>query len=375
MKGELLSILNYFEREKGLDRETIIKSIEEGLFSVYRKRVDIEGGSLHLDVETGEVYLIKDGERERLPSLSNERIAAQSAKQIILQKLREAEKWAIFEEYEKKKGEIVSGTVDRFERGDIFVQLGKDEALLSEDEIPKRERHYRGQIVRALLLNVKREGEQLFLSRTHPDFVRKLFLQEIPEVKEGLVEIKGIARFPGECTKIAVHSTESRIDGVGTCIGTRGNRIRNIIKELNQERIDVIRWSEDPAIFISSCLSPAKCERVELGKKGKEALVILDDDQVALAIGKNGQNIKLASKLCGWYLKVESLKEVKEEGLPAVIAVPGIGEKRAKILASSGFSSIKALAQASPERLQEIEGLGKKRAEKIIQEAKKMMGK
>ncbi len=230
MKGELLSILNYFEREKGLDRETIIKSIEEGLFSVYRKRVDIEGGSLHLDVETGEVYLIKDGERERLPSLSNERIAAQSAKQIILQKLREAEKWAIFEEYEKKKGEIVSGTVDRFERGDIFVQLGKDEALLSEDEIPKRERHYRGQIVRALLLNVKREGEQLFLSRTHPDFVRKLFLQEIPEVKEGLVEIKGIARFPGECTKIAVHSTESRIDGVGTCVGTRGNRIRNIIK-------------------------------------------------------------------------------------------------------------------------------------------------
>ena len=374
---ELINALDYLEREKGIDRDTLIRSIEKGLLSVFRKRTNLENGiSLHLDARTGEIaFFDQDGKRMPISTFPLDRISAQSAKQVIIQQLREAEKEAIFQEFKKREGEIVSAIVEQYEPKGLLVTIGKAEAIFPHEHLLPRERYRRGERIRGYLLEVRKTSKEppVILSRTHPDFIKVLFKEEIPEINEGIVEVKSIARYPGECTKIAVASKNEKIDPVGTCIGVKGSRIRTILKELGGERVDVIRWNEDPAFFITNALAPAKCEEIRVDSAKKEALVILLDDQLSLAIGKKGQNVKLAAKLSGYRINVKSRAAIREEVLPAIVVLPGIGKKTAESLSRAGLSSIKELAEAGVSALLEIDGIGKKKAEKIIAAAKEAM--
>jgi len=265
--------------------------------------------------------------------------------------------------------------VEQYEPKGLLVTIGKAEAIFPHEHLLPRERYRRGERIRGYLLEVRKTSKEppVILSRTHPDFIKVLFKEEIPEINEGIVEVKSIARYPGECTKIAVASKNEKIDPVGTCIGVKGSRIRTILKELGGERVDVIRWNEDPAFFITNALAPAKCEEIRVDSAKKEALVILLDDQLSLAIGKKGQNVKLAAKLSGYRINVKSRAAIREEVLPAIVVLPGIGKKTAESLSRAGLSSIKELAEAGVSALLEIDGIGKKKAEKIIAAAKEAM--
>ncbi|MCK4244766.1 MAG: transcription termination factor NusA [Candidatus Omnitrophica bacterium] len=375
---ELINALDYLEREKGIDRDTLIRSIEKGLLSVFRKRTNLENGiSLRLDPKTGEIaFFDQEGKRMPISAFPLDRISAQSAKQVIIQQLREAEKEAIFQEFKKREGEIVSAVVERYEPKGLLVTIGKAEAIFPHEHLLPREHYRRGERIRGYLLEARRTSKEpaVILSRTHPDFIKVLFNEEIPEISERIIEIKSIARYPGECTKIAVSSKKERVEPLGTCIGVKGSRIKMILKELGGERVDVIRWNGDPALFIANALAPAKCEEVRVNPAKKEALVILPDDQLSLAIGKKGQNVKLAAKLSGYKINVKSRSAIREELLPAIVVLPGIGKKTAASLAKIGLSSIKELAEASISTLSKISGIGKKRAEKIITAAKETMG-
>ncbi len=371
---ELINALDYLEREKGIDRDTLISSIEKGLLSVFRKRTNMESGvSLHLDARTGEIaFFDQEGRRMSISAFPLDRISAQSAKQVIIQQLREAEKEATFQEFKKREGELVSAIVERYELKGLLVTIGKADAIFPHEHLLPREHYRRRERIRGYLLEVKRRSKEppVILSRTHPDFIKLLFKEEIPEIKDGIIEIKAIARYPGECTKIAVASKNERIDPVGTCIGVKGSRIKMVLKELGGERVDVIRWNEDPEIFITNALAPAKCEEIRVDPAKKEALVILPDEQLSLAIGKKGQNVKLAARLSGYKINVKSRTAIREEALPAVVVLPGVGKKTAESLSRVGLSSIKELAEAGISILLKIEGIGKKKAEKIIKAAK-----
>ena len=372
---ELINALDYLEREKGIDRDTLVKSIEKGLLSVFLKRGNIQDGTtLHLDAKTGEiVFLNQDGKKIPFSAFPLDRISAQSAKQVIIQQLREAEKDILFQEFKKREGELVSAVVERYEPKGLLVIIGKAEAIFPHEHLLPKEHYRRGERILGYILEVRRMSKSppIILSRTHPEFIKVLFRSEIPEVSEGIIEVKNIARYPGECAKIAVSSNSEKVEPVGTCIGVRGSRIKVILKELSGERVDVIRWNENPEIFVANALSPAKCEKVELDSVKKEALVVLPDDQLSLAIGKKGQNVKLAAKLSGYKIDVRSHSSMGEKVLPAIVVLPGIGKKTAESLAKVGLSSAKDLAEVDTSILLKIEGIGKKKAEKIIAVAKK----
>ena len=373
----LVNALDYVEREKGIARDTLVKSIEKGLLSVFRKRNNIkEGTTLHLDAKTGEiVFLNQEGEKIPFSAFPLDRISAQSAKQVIIQQLREAEKDALFQEFKKREGELISALAERYEAKGLLVTIGKAEAIFPYEYLLPGEHYRRGERILGYLLEVRRvfKSPPIILSRTHPEFIEALFKTEIPEVTEGIIEVKKVARYPGECSKIAVSSNDEKIEPVGTCIGVRGSRIKVILKELGRERVDVIRWNKNPEIFIANALSPAKCEKVKLNSERKEALVIFPDDQISLAIGKKGQNVKLAAKLSGYKIDVRSHSSMEEKILPAIVVLPGVGKKTADLLKKVGLSSVKDLANVSLSSLLEIEGIGKKKAEKIIAAAKKAM--
>lgn len=305
--AELLMLVDMIHREKDIDPEILFSGIEQALESAVRKKyAEDDNIQVQIDRKTGEIYATRDGAYLRAADLG--RIAAQAAKQVIMQKIREAEQDVVFGEFETRKRELTTGQIQRFDRDDIIVSLGRGEGVLPRTERVRGENHRVGDRIRALVLDVKRIGPRvrIVLSRTHPDLIRRLFELEVPEVMEGIIEIKHLAREPGYRTKIAVASYDSKIDCVGACVGVRGSRIRNIIDELNGEKIDIIRYSDSAEVLIMNALKPAEIESITLNDEAMEAEVVVSEDQLSLAIGKKGQNVRLASKLTGWSINIVS---------------------------------------------------------------------
>ena len=348
MNKNLINILDEIEKEKGIAKDILINAIESALSSAYRKNYGSNAGNLEIKMlkDTGEIkvyyrkLVVKDVVKETfevsLDELADEglkdykigdeilietetrdfgRIAAQTAKQVIVQKLREAERNVIYDKYIDKERDIVTGTIQRIEHKNIIIDLGKTEALLLPNEQIRNEDYYKGKRIKIYLIEVRKtsKGPRIYVSRTHPELLKRLFELEVPEIHEGLVEIKSIAREAGKRSKVAVHSKDERIDPVGACIGDRGARIKSILYEINNEKIDIIKWSMDDKLFISNSLSPAKVLSVYLFEEKKMAAVIVPDQQLSLAIGKEGQNARLAAKLTGWKVDIKSQTQYDSE--------------------------------------------------------------
>ncbi|KPK97667.1 MAG: hypothetical protein AMJ95_07685 [Omnitrophica WOR_2 bacterium SM23_72] len=398
MSQELLAIIEQIEREKGIKKEVLISAVESALLSAAKKVIDVkpdEELKVELDASSGKVKVFKNEEEVR--SIDFGRIAASTARQVIIQKMREAEKDVVFNEFQGRVTEIVSGTVYRFEKGNIIVDLlGKAEGLLLKREQSPREEFRQGQRIRAYVAEVKKDtkGPQIILSRAHPNLVKKLFELEVPEIYEGIVEIKSISRQAGERTKIAVWSKNEKVDSVGACVGVRGNRVRNIVNELQGEKIDIVRFNEDIREYIKAALSPAEVSEIKLDKDNLKALVIVDDSQLSLAIGKHGQNVRLASRLIGWELDIrtktallEAEKAAQEAEAAASLQktekrkkkeavsleeLTGVGDKILENLKAAGIKSIEDLLKTDSKDLTKIKGIGIKRAQKLIEEAKNL---
>lgn len=384
MSGELLAILDHIERERGIKKDVLIAAVESAMVSAVKKALGVktnENISVRIDKEDGSIKAFLND--EEIKSIDFGRIAAQTAKQVIIQKIREAEKDVIFQEFSAKIGDIVSGTVYRFDKGNIIVDLlGKTEALMPKREQSPRDDFRQGQRIRAYLLEVRREvkGPQIVLSRTSPFFVKKLFELEVPEIYEGIVEVKSISREAGERTKIAVWSKDEKVDCVGACVGMRGSRVKDIVTELQGEKIDIIRWSDDLKEYIAAALSPAKITEIRLDKDARRAQVIVPDDQLSLSIGKHGQNVRLASRLIGWDLDIRTREEIvqeKEEAkkAKAEMMLDGVGLKVLDTLIEAGFDTLDKIKDATVEQLTHVKGIGAKKAEKIIIAAKERLSK
>ncbi|MFC1570682.1 transcription termination factor NusA [Candidatus Omnitrophota bacterium] len=368
MNGALLTALERIEREKGIDKDILFEAIESALVSAARKVIDDpdvakEDITVTMDKETGEIEVFSEGEL-----VENERfgrIAAQTAKQVIIQKIREAERDVIYEKYIKKIGVIISGSVHRFEKGTVIVELDDTEAILPKSGQIPRERFRQGEQMRAYLLKVERgsSGPEIVLSRTDEGFVRKLFELEVPEISQGIVEIKAIAREAGERTKIAVHSKDEKVDPVGACVGMRGSRVRDIVKELHGERIDIIRWYDDIRDYIPAAVSPAEVTRMVIDRENEKITLTVPRDQLSLLIGKKGRNIRLASKLLGWELVAEAAREAL--GIP-ISEIKGITKKAQEALEEFGYDDIDKLIEAGVEGIVNVKGIGEKTAEKIF---------
>lgn len=374
MKKELFELLDYWEREKGIERSFLIESLEKGLATVYRKKAGINGEiSIKINPEDGSVRFYDEAGAEiEPPSFPWERIAAQTAKQVLIQRIREAEKNAIFDEFKKLEGEIISGRVERFEEGHVILSFGKTEGMLPQHHRLPGDRLRVGDPVNVLLLEVRkphRGAYQLIVSRVHVNFVKKLLMNEIPELNEGLIEIMAIARFPGDLTKIAVASHNEKIDALGTCLGDKALRVKNIQKDLGGERIEIIAWNPDEQTFIVNSLSPARAEEVMLDPERKEATVLVSDDQLYLAIGKRGQNVRLASKLTGWNIRVYRRAEYAEGQKPATVLIAGMDGETADKLAKLGFSSIRSLAEATVEEITTVLMIDGEQAAALIKSA------
>ena len=371
MNGELLSILEAIERDKGIDREILIQAVEAAVATAAKKSEGVSEeteASAQFDRKTGRLVVLVAG--REIDSAHLTRIAAQTAKQVIIQKIREAERDVIFTEFQGRVGDIMTGAVHRFERGDIIVELGRAEAILPKAERIPHEEYHQGDRVQGYVLEVRKsaKGPSIVLSRTHEGFIRGLFALEVPEIAEGIVEIKGIAREAGDRTKIAVSSKDEKVDCVGACVGMRGTRVKNIVRELHGEKIDIIRWHEGIKEFISAALSPAKIAEIQDQGEAKQALVIVDDDQLSLAIGKKGQNVRLASKLTGWQLEIKSRFQLGK-GESSVGGLPGVGPAMQERLKEAGITSVARLAAMTLEQLTAIKGIGEKTAQKLFESA------
>ena len=306
MNGELLSILEQMEREKGIDKDKLIDAIEQALVIAARKIAKITNPdaeiSVKIDKASGKIQAFVG--KEEILSESLARIAAQTAKQVIIQKIREAEKQVVFNDFKDKIGSLVSGAVYRFEKSGVIMDLlGKAEAIIPQRELSPLDSFKLGERIRAYCLEVQEDKTpQVVASRRAAGFVKKLFELEVPEIYEGIVEIKSVARDAGDRTKIAVYSKDEKVDCVGACVGMRGSRVKNIVQELRGEKIDIVRFSENPEEFIKASLAPSQVSKISLNKDKKRALIIVNKDQLSLAIGKGGQNVRLASRLVGWEL-------------------------------------------------------------------------
>ncbi len=403
--ADIKRVVEQVSRDKGIDRQILIQALEEALRSAARKRygarVEIEA---NFNDETGEIEVFQfkevvekveepdlqisldegrrlDPECEVGDSLGTKmdattfgRIAAQSAKQVIIQKLKDAERDAVYATFIERKGEIINGIVQRFDRGDIIVNLGNTEAILPVREQVPRESYRRGDRIRALILDVLYEtrGPQILLTRTHPDFLVMLFKTEVPEISEGIVEIKGAAREPGSRAKIAVSSQDSDIDPVGACVGMKGSRVQNVVQELRGEKIDIIPWHVDSAKFVCNALAPAEIKRVIIDESNRSMEVIVPDDFLSVAIGKRGQNVRLASKLTGWHLDVTSetqYNDTMKQGYESLRQIGGVEAGMADLLFEKGFYSAEELANAEIEDLADIRGVGEEKGRQLIEAA------
>ncbi|OGX06226.1 MAG: transcription termination factor NusA [Omnitrophica bacterium RIFCSPLOWO2_12_FULL_50_11] len=364
-KEELLDSLQYIEREKGIKKEVLLEALRSALISACRKTFpksqDID---VQIDDQTADIRLFENN-KEVFPADFG-RIAAQTAKQIIMQKIREAERESVYSEFMKKAGDIATGTVHWMDRKRIIVDLGKTEGILPAREQSANDDYRQGDMIKVYVLEVKKtdRGPEVILSRAHAEFVKKLFELEVPEIREGIVEIKAVAREAGSRTKIAVTSTDTKVDCVGSCVGMRGQRVKNVVREVGGEKIDIVRWHEDPEPYIRSALSPAEVAEVRLNREKKSAEIFVQDDQLSLAIGKKGQNVRLACKLTDWALDIKSTSQK----IP-LSSLKGIGSKTEELLRAANYTSVKDLLKAAPEDLTKIEGIGPKTAQKIIQSA------
>ena len=402
---ELLQIADAVAREKAIDREIVIDAMEDAIQKAARSRygsetdiraeINPKTGELKLQrllkvVETventaTEIALEEARERnpaaqpedfiaEPLPPLDFGRIAAQSAKQVIVQKVREAERDRQFEEYKDRIGEIVNGTVKRVEYGNVIVDLGRGEGIIRRDELIPRETYRYGDRIRAYIYDVRREprGPQIFLSRTHPQFMAKLFGQEVPEIYDSIIEIKSVARDAGSRAKIAVLSNDSSIDPVGACVGMRGSRVQAVVQELQGEKIDIIPWSPDAASFIVNALAPAEVAKVVLDEDAERIEVVVPDEQLSLAIGRRGQNVRLASQLTGWDIDILTEEEESQrrqaefvERTELFVEAIDVDEVVAQLLVSEGFTSVEELAYVDIDEITSIEGFDEDTAVEI----------
>src|ERR671935_264935 len=402
---ELLQIADAVAREKAIDRGIVIAAMEDAIQKAARSRYGSETEvRAEINPKTGEMRLsrlllvvnqveneatqiaLEDAKKrnpaaqvddyiaEALPPLEYGRIAAQSAKQVIVQKVREAERDRQYQEFKDRIGDIVNGIVKRVEYGSVIVDLGRGEAIIPRDEMLPREVFRNGDRVRAYIFDVRREtrGPQIFLSRTHPQFMAKLFAQEVPEIYDGIVEIKAVARDPGSRAKIGVISRDSSVDPVGACVGMRGSRVQAGVEELQGEKIDIIPWSPDIATFVVNALAPAEVAKVVLDEDRERIEVVVPDQQLSLAIGRRGQNVRLASQLTGWDIDILTEQEESErrqaefENRTRIfIEALNVDEVVAQLLASEGFTSVEELAYVEPKELSSIEGFDEETAREL----------
>jgi N utilization substance protein A len=371
MNGELLRLVDSIHRDKNIARDVLIDGLEQALMSAARKAYGSDMITVTINRETGEIKAA-DGDQEINP-VTLGRIAAQTAKQVMIQKIREAERDVIFDDYQSRKGALVNGTVQRFEGGSLVVNLGKTEGILPRSEQIPGEVYQPGDRIRVMVLDVRKVGPRvkIILSRTHPDFIRRLFELEVPEVSEKIIEVRGLSREAGARTKIAVSSIDSKVDCIGACVGVRGSRIKNIVDELNGEKIDIVRWNDSTEVFIMACLKPAEISSIELDPSHRRARVIVPEDQLSLAIGKKGQNVRLASKLSGWNIDIVS--EAEAAVLPTVEQVEidftnvvGMGEETEKALQAAGLRTLGDILNAGVEGVAAVEGVGEERASEIV---------
>ncbi len=413
MISDLSRIIDQVGKDKGIDKGILIEALEQALLAAARKKFgpkqEIEA---KYNEEAGEVELFQfktvvkdvknppaeislaeakdlDAEAQIGDSLGTKidvaefgRIAAQTAKQVIIQRVKDAERENIFEDFKDRKEEVISGTVQRFERGSIIVNLGRAEAVVPQQELVPRETYKPGDRIRAYVLDVRKtpKGPQIILSRSNPNFLVKLFELEVPEISEGIVKIVNAAREPGTRAKIAVYSQDSDVDPVGACVGMRGSRVQAVVQELRGEKIDIIPWSDDPASFVCNALAPAEISKVVINPEAQSMEVIVEDDQLSLAIGRRGQNVRLAAKLTEWRIDIRSepkagpvapkLDEIAARGLEKVDQIAGVGEKTAQLLNAAGYLTVVDVCQVTAEQLSAIEGIGLKKAEKLIDAAK-----
>jgi N utilization substance protein A len=421
MNKDLIYVIEQIGREKGIGKEVLFEAVESALLSASKKTMGLaDNVRMELDRQTGalRVYarkkvvesvsdrkleisldearkLNREAELEdelelELPPQEFGRIAAQTAKQVILQRVRDAERDAVYSEFADKEGKIVRGVVHRVEKRNVIVEIGKAEAVLMEREQIPGERYGPGDRIRAFVLEVKKgiKGPQIMLSRTHPGLLVRLFETEIPEIAEGIVQVKEAAREPGERAKVAVMSTKRDVDPIGACVGLRGTRIQVISRELRGEKIDIVEWSPDPAAFVARALSPAKVSSVTVGESEGEGgqrsvLVIVPDSQLSLAIGKRGQNARLAAKLTGLRVDIKSESEVEEErrrdeeeriqGREALAQLPGVGPQLIDRLTEAGLFSPARIVRAGVERLLELPNVGEKKAASLFEAAQVWM--
>jgi N utilization substance protein A len=371
MRGsDLLRIVDQMHHEKNIDREVIFRGIEDALLLATGKHYgDEEGIAIHIDRDSGDIQAQR-GEEVIDPALLG-RIAAQSAKQVMIQKIREAEGLALYAEFERQKGDLVHGTVQRQEGGACIISLGKCEAILPRGEQIPGETHHSGERVKAVVLEVRKSGHRVkvILSRTHPDFVRRLFENEIPEIADRTIEIKALAREAGYRAKVAVSSIDLKVDCVGACVGVRGSRIKNIVDELGGERIDIVRWNDSLQVLIPNALSPAQIEEVFLYPRLGRAIVLVKEDQLSLAIGRRGQNVRLASKLVGWDIEImthEELNEGIEKAEGWFRQLPAATDELVEAFIEEGFLSYDDLTFLEPAQLAELAGVTEDQAEEMI---------
>jgi len=450
MSQELIHVIDQISKEKGISKEMVVDAVESALVSAAKKKYGAQRIAVQIDPKRGDIImyaykkvvaevtnpdeeitieeaqtLYPDAQMDGEVPLQVEfqgfgRIAAQTARQVIVQKVREAEREVILKEFNDKIGQLVNGIVLRHEKGAYYIDLGKTEAVLPAREQVPRESYRRGDRVRAYVLEVRdtSKGPQVVLSRAHPDFVSRLFEMEVPEIYENIVEVKGVVREAGDRTKIAVSSKDSQVDPVGACVGMKGSRVQAVVRELRGEKIDIIPWSEDPRIFIAKALSPAVVEKVGVTEEDRSALTVVADSQLSLAIGKKGQNVRLAAKLTGWKIDIlseseydqERQKEREQEIEAAIVEetrklaeeneaaenmeaqaagtasddsstvsgltkIEGVGQKTADQLIEAGYDTVEKIASMSDEEILAIPGIGEKTAQKILIAARALLGK
>ena len=371
---QILRIVDSLHRDKNIDTEIVFRAIESAFASAARRQYgDTSEVIVTVSRENGSLAATLDGEPLD-PAEMIGRIGAQMAKQVIIQKIREAERDSLVEEYHELEDQIVNGSVQRVENSLVTVQLSSVEAILPRSEQIPGESHHSGERIRAMVCEVRPQGTRVkvVLSRSRPRFVQRLFEQEIPEISEGVISINALSREPGYRSKVAVSSTDSRVDCVGACVGVRGNRIRSIVDELNSERIDIVRWDEDPEIMIPNALQPAEVDQVLLCDMIGRAIVLVREDQLSLAIGRRGQNVRLASKLCGWDIEIMTAEELDEQIDRAVTgysALDGVDENLAGALVEQGYLSYDDLSVIEPDALAEMGGLTMEEVDHIVEQA------
>ena len=410
---ELLQIADAVAREKAIDRGIVIAAMEDAIQKAARSRYGSETEvRAEINPKTGEMRLsrlllvvdqvendstqiaVEDAKKrnpaaqvgdyiaEALPPLEYGRIAAQSAKQVIVQKVREAERDRQYQEYKDRISDIVNGIVKRVEYGNVVVDLGRGEAIVRRDEMLPRETFRNGDRIRAFIYDVRREprGPQIFLSRTHPQFMAKLFAQEVPEIYDGIVEVKAVARDPGSRAKIAVISRDSSVDPVGACVGMRGSRVQAVVNELQGEKIDIIPWTPDPANFVVNALAPAEVAKVVLDEDRQRMEVVVPDQQLSLAIGRRGQNVRLASQLTGWDIDIVTEQEESEhrqaefeKRTKLFIEALNVDEVVGQLLASEGFNSVEELAMVDEKEIAGIEGFDEDTARELQARAREYL--